>query len=226
MIYALLISLTYFILLYLNETRQISPDGKRYFHAGGGNQLYSPFYLRWLLPYICKQNDTLWSLFTLLPTFLLPVLTYILLDIKGYSESQSLIGCALVCGLNGVYLINYISKYLTDAFGMMCMLLSVISFQLEILWLGILLSGIGTMANEKVFIYTALASWNPLALIGGIPLLIRYLISKPAKLDVLQNEQYLDKPIKTAHGYHKGKYFSMVLVWGVCLIGFQVMTLQ
>jgi hypothetical protein len=204
----------------LNETRTILPDGKRYFEAGSGTKLYKPFYLRWLLPKICKQNEWLWNCFTLLPVFLIPVAMYELLIVKGYSETQSLIGCCLTCGLGGVILINYLAKYLTDAFGMLMMLLSLIAFQTDNILIGIVLAGVGSMANEKTFVYTALCSWNPLALIGGIPVLIRYLTSKPAKSDFLNSEHRLDHPFKTGWEFHKGKLFEIVLPWGVVILAF------
>jgi len=225
MIYAFLISLTYLVLIYLNETRQVSPDSKRYFAMSTHKQC-NPFNLRWLLPYICKQNETLWNVFTLGSILLIPIAMYQFMIVKGYSEYQSLIGCALVCGLNGVILVNYIAKYLTDSFGMLMMLLSSIAFQLDFILIGIILSGIGTMANEKVFVYTSLVTFNPLALIGGLPLLIRYLFFKPAETDWLGDTVILKQPFKLAHHFHRNKYFNTVLVWGVCILALNDLTLQ
>lgn len=221
----LLISLTYFTLLYLNETRQVSPDGNRYLAMSNGIKQCNPFNLRWLLPFIC-YNKTLWNVINLGSVILIPVAMYYLMIFKGYSELQSLVGCALVCGLNGVILVNYIAKYLTDSFGMLMMLLSSIAFQLDFIILGIILTAIGSMANEKVFVYTALVSWNPLALIGGVVVLIRYLLFKPAKSDWLGDTERLNKPFKLAHSFHKNKYFNTVLVWGVCLLALNDLTLQ
>lgn len=221
-----LITITYFALLWLNETRQLTPDGNRYYAMGGGQAQYKPFYLRWLLPKICKQNELIWNLFTILPTALLPVLMYSLLILKGYSETQSLIGGVLVLGLPGVTLINFIGKYLTDGFGMFMVLLSGIAFQTGNILIGIILTGIGTMANEKVFIYSALLSWQPLALLGGIPLLVRYLASSPARDDSQGVKDRLDNPFKTAIQFHKGRYFTMVLNWGLCILALNDLSLQ
>ena len=226
MIYAILISLSYIALLWLNETRQESPDSKRYFAMGSGITQINPFNLRWLLPFICRNNITAWNVFNIGSLILIPVVMYMLLIVKGYSETQSLIGCALVCGLSGVMLVNYIAKYLTDSFGMLMVLCSAIAFQLNNPIAGIIFSCIGSMANEKVFIYSALTSWNSLALIGGIPVLIRYLLVKPAKTDYLGDTEQLKHPLKLAHQFHKNRYFSIVLVWGVCILALNDMTLQ
>lgn len=217
MIYAILISLGYLVLTSLNENRQETPDGRRYI---SGNRLAMPFSLRWLLPSVLGTNRRAWDIVTLSSVFLIPVAFYYYLTITGFSETKSLIGCALVCGLNGVVLMNYVGKYLTDGFGMLCMILSMIGFQYGIIY-GVLFSLIGSMANEKVFVYTALMSFNPYALIGGVAVLLRYVLYKHAESDYLGGDAIIKNPLKTGIELHKGFWFSFkrsVLVWGVCII--------
>lgn len=217
MIYAFLISIIYFTLLSLNENRALSPDSKRYIL---GERLHSPFHLRWLLPAICRQSEMLWNLFTLIPIILIPVVMYAYLKSLGFNEIQSLTGCALTCGLPGVIIINYVAKYLSDGFAMLMMLFSVLGFQTGNIILGVLCSVVGSMAKEQCFIYSFLISWNPLSLIGALPVIIRALTYKPNPVDILGGEEILKHPLISGIKIHKGRLFEMkqqILTWGACL---------
>jgi len=177
-----LISIIYFTLLVLNEQRQLYPDGQRYIST---ERLTIPFSFRWLIRDIAKGREWVWNIFSYASVILIPIVSYHLFLAHGFSENLALIGGALVCGLSGVTLVNYALKYMSDGFGMLCMVTSLWLFKINQWELAVLATVIGSMANEKTFVYSALMSLNPYALIGGIPVLLRWLLYKHAKEDYL-----------------------------------------
>lgn len=221
-----LIAITYYILLVLNEKKQVFPDGERYFSK---ERLTVPFSLRWLLMDICGQSEIAWRLFQDLSVILIPIVSYYYFLSLGFSDNLALIGGALVCGLNGVTMVNYALKYMSDGFGMLCMISSLLAFQTGFYTAGVLLVVIGSMANEKVFIYTALISLNPYALIGGIVVLLRFLIYKHAKSDFKGGDDIVKHPLKAGYEWHKGYWFDIkrsVLVWGITIIAIANMNIH
>lgn len=212
------ISILYFILLALNEKRQVFPDGERYFSK---ERLSMPFSLRWLIRDICGQNETLWSVFAYIPVIVIPIISYYYFLALGFSDFQATIGGAIVCGLGGVTLVNYALKYLSDGFGMLCMVTALWLFKLDYTLWGVIVTLIGSMANEKTFVYTSLMSLNPYALLGAVPVLIRYFAYKHAKSDYLGGDEIIKHPFKSGIEFHKGFWFDpkrSVLVWGVTII--------
>lgn len=221
-----LIAITYYILLVLNEKKQVFPDGERYFSR---ERLTVPFSLRWLLRDICGQSEIAWRLFQDLSVILIPIVSYYYFLSLGFSDNLALIGGALVCGLNGVILVNYALKYMSDGFGMLCMVTSLWLFKINQWELAVLVTIIGSMANEKVFIYTALISLNPYALIGGIVVLLRFLIYKHAESDFKGGDDIVKHPLKAGYEWHKGYWFDIkrsVLVWGITIIAIANMNIH
>jgi hypothetical protein len=218
-----LVSVLYYCIIKNSIGRQMFPDSQRYWHAGGGNRLYGQFNLRWLLPFICRQNEKVWEAVTQGSVILLAPALYFYLVSFGLSVEQGLLGSALVCGLSGVYIMNYIGKYLNDATGMLFMLLSAGSFYSGYWELSILFSAVGSCVKESVFVYSAIAGMNPLALLGGVVVLIRKLFWKPASNDLLGdwNHEILDHPFKTGWKWHKDTFTDWTLMlapWGLVLL--------
>jgi len=56
--------------------------------------------------------------------------------------------------------------------------------------------------------------------------LIRYFLIKSASKDWYGDSVVLDQPFKLAHAFHKNKYFQIVLVWGVCILALNDLSLQ
>ena len=211
-----LISISYYFLLVLNEKKQVFPDGERYISK---ERLTLPFSLRWLLRDIC--NETLWRIVQDLSVILIPVISYYYFLSLGFDETRALIGGALVCGLSGVTLVNYALKYMSDGFGMLCMVSALYLFQIDLTLWAILVTLIGSMANEKTFVYVALMSLNPYALMGLIPVVLRYLFYKHAETDFKGGDDIIKHPFKTGYQWHKGFWFDpkrSVLIWGVCIL--------
>lgn len=221
-----LISILYFILLVLNEQRQVFPDGNRYISK---DRLTLPFSLRWLLRDIAQGKEWVWTLFSCVSVILIPIVSYHLFLAYGFSENLALIGGALVCGLSGVTLVNYALKYMSDGFGMLCMVTALWLFKINQWELAVLVTVIGSMANEKTFVYTALMSLNPYALIGAVPVVLRCLLYKHAKNDILGDTETLKNPFKLGFKYHKAFWFDAkrsVLIWGVTIIAFANMDIH
>jgi len=220
------ISILYFTLLVLNETRQLFPDSKRYIST---ERLKLPFSLRWLVRDICGQNEFLWNAFSYIPVIAIPIISYYYFLALGFTEAQALTGGALVCGLSGVTLVNYAIKYLSDGFGMLCMITALYLFQVDLQLWAILVTLIGSMANEKTFVYVTLMSLNPYALLGAVPVILRWILYKHSKTDFLGDTDLLNNPIALGIKYHKGFWFDpkkSVLIWGVTIIAFANMNIH
>lgn len=222
MIIVLLITIAYLILLYLDidrEAIEITPDGRRYY---SGNKLIMPYHLRWLLPYLCRQSELLWNIFTLIPLVVMPLVMYEYLLLKGIQEQYAVLGSVLLLGLPGVTIVNFYGKYLTDGFGMMTMLTAIYLYELGLIELAILTAVIGTMANEKVFVFCFLITLNYLFLIPLIAVLIRFLLFKKADKDFLGGDEIAKRPLSAGIKYHRNLLFDykiILLTWGVGILG-------
>jgi hypothetical protein len=76
------------------------------------------------------------------------------------------------------------------------------------------------MAKESCFVYATLISWNPYAVLGAIPVLIRYLTYKSNDKDILNGEQILKHPLQSGIKFHREKILNMklmLLTWGAGL---------
>lgn len=116
---------------------------------------------------------------------------------------------------------NALANSLIDGTAMLLMLASAICFLTGNIVLGVALSCFGGMTKESTPVFTAIACWNPWALLGLIPVAL-HAINPPNRSDILGDEETLSHPFRTGLAYHKEKWFSiqwMLLPLGVCIAG-------
>ncbi len=218
----LIISSAYYWLLNVDTGRALYPDSHRYFAAGGGERLHKPFHLRWLLPFVCRQSPRLWKWVTGGAMVLLPVMMSVYLYEQGVEPKKCLVGACLLLGLPGIIRMNALAEYLLDGTALLFMLTSATCFLAGNVPLGIAFSCLGGMTKESTPIFAALACWNPLALLGFVPVIAAALIRKPNPVDMLGGEVILSHPFQTGIQFHRGRWFSlefMLLPFGVCILG-------
>jgi hypothetical protein len=201
----------------------LSPDGHRYI-AATQQRVARPFHYRWLIPkLLAKAKPTVWFWLTRLSLVgLLPAMYWYV-----GGGWHGLAAAACVVGLSGVWAINRRLPILVDAPGMLLALLSADLFHAGWWPLAVLLAVVGGCVRETTPIFAALFAWNPLALLGLIPVGVRHLQAEGP--DVLDQEArwILDHPVKASRKYHTGiAPWTWLLPWGAGLLALGHPTLQ
>jgi len=117
---------------------------------------------------------------------------------------------------------------LVDAFGMALALGA--ALMLSVCWpIAIVLALLAGCTRETAPIWAAVYAWNPLLLVGLVPVGVRWLMrSGPDVLDP-KNAWILEHPIKASIEFHAGRWTDpllMVLPWGGLLAGITAFTVQ
>lgn len=191
----------------------LTPDGVRYI-AAVHQRVPRPFHYRWLIPKVCGDSEARWRWQAQLSTLALLPLTW--WYIGGWPGIAAAI---MVVGLSGVWKFNRKHPILVDAPGMLCALLAADLFRHSLWPLGIAVVLLAGCVRETSPVMAALYAWNPLALIGLIPVAFRQLQREgPDVLDA-ENRWILNHQIKAARKYHKGLPFAQwVLPWGLAVV--------
>lgn len=197
----------------MNLAESITPDGRRYL-AAAQQRVARPFHYRWLIPKLFKQDGKRWFYGNRIATgALLPATWWYI------GGTQGIAAAIAVCGLAGVWRFNRAHPVLVDPYGMLCALLSADCFHHHLVPLGLALALLGGCVRETSPVWAALYAWNPLALIGVLPVAVRHLQREGN--DVLGEEDrwILDHPVRASRKYHAGFPLSLyVLPWGVALL--------
>ena len=188
----------------------LTPDGARYF-AAAKQRVARPFHLRWLLPKVCGQEYTRWLWVSRVAIVLFGVLTAM------YCRSPWLVCVAFLPG------VAFSWKYpvLVDAVGMAGALAAAVVF--PYCWpAAVVIVLIVGCVRETAPVWAALYAWNPLLLIGLVPVAVRAL--QKAGGDVLdaENAWILAHPFAASRKYHRGLWLDwsvMVAPWGGLLAG-------
>lgn len=203
----------------------VTPDGQRYVMAST-QRVARPFHYRWLVPKLCKNDALRWRYMTAASLAACDVLIYCYAGggLRGVAASLMALGFA------GVFKFNWKHPVLVDAPGMACALGSAVAFQHGVGTLGIALALLGGCVRETSPVFAALYAWNPLALIGVLPVAVRHLQREGP--DVLDpgNRWVLDHPFRASQQFHLGKRWrndlpvqtlpcaAYVLPWGGALV--------
>lgn len=191
----------------IHEVR-VTNDGKHYLSPSPRRR---PFHLRWLVPYICRQDALRWvwcSRFSLL-----------LLGLSAYfyagSRSVGLFVAVSMLGLAGVSRFNLRYPILVDLPAMALTLGS------AALWphshvasiLVVLMAG---CAKETAPVFASLYAWNPWLLLGLLPVAIRAALFRSAPI-----ADSIWEPVTTAWKVRQGTWGDptrWVLPWGILLV--------
>lgn len=204
----------------LNRKINLSYDGIRYYAMGSGENTCNPFYLRWLLPFLCKNSDFRWNLASEISTFLLIPLTFLLLLVLGCSFVSSICGALSVLGLSGVFWFNRRIPALVDSTAMCFCLVSLIFFYYDesFLFLSIIFSILAGCTKESSPLYIYLITFNPFLLLGFLSPVLMKLFKKEGK-DQCEGlaKMAACKPFHTCIPLRNNNWHNfrlMVLPWG------------
>lgn len=204
----------------------VTPDGHRYLAAARGERVARPFHYRWLVPKLCGATDgRRWHYLTRACLWaLLPLTWWYIGGWRGVAAAVALTGLA------GVWKFNRQYPILVDAPGMCCALASADLIRHGLWPLGIACALIGGCVRETSPVWAALYAWNPVALVGLVPVLGRHLQREgPDVLDA-GNAWVLKHPILASRQFHLGEMHcadlpvqrlplvAYVLPWGVALL--------
>lgn len=197
------------------ETK-LAPDSYRYLAAGRGEKTYPPFNRRILLPFLCGSDERLWQLLSYSSLVSVIVLTGVYSHMNGASPEGAFFAMFLMA-LMPTMKFWLQTPVLTDQFGLMMALAAAI-----LPWpLNLLTCIVGGFARESVPIFAALYAWNPVLLLGFLPVAIWSIVA-PKGPDQMKRESWLDHPLQTSYAFKKGKYRDIKLwitPWGAALAG-------
>lgn len=188
----------------------LTPDGVRYY-AAAQQRVARPFHLRWLLPRLCGQNPRRWTITTQCAIVALGALS------AAYAGS---VWMACVAFLPGIAF-SWRRPVLVDATGMALALAA--ALMLPIFWpAAVLLALIAGCVRETSPIWASVYAWNPVLLIGLLPVAVRWLMRQGDDVLDAENAWVLQHPIKASRKYHAGLWadpFTMVTPWGAMVVG-------
>ena len=188
----------------------LTPDGARYV-AMADRRVARPFHLRWLQPFLCRQNGRRWLWLTRSAIVALAALTAL------YSGSAWMVAVAFLPGIA----FSWRHPVLVDPLGMALALGS--ALLLPICWpAALVVACLAGMTRETAPIWAAIYAFNPLPLVGLVPVGLRWLMRQgPDVLDE-QNAWILAHPWKASQAFHKGAWLDprlMIAPWAGLLAG-------
>ena len=200
---------------------KLGPDAARYWLAGRGVTVARPFHLRWLLPYLCRNDLRRWSIVWWASWPLAAGGCALLAHTYGLSPQRCAVAAILLIALPGV-----LGPPVTRPIGvdLPALALAVMGAGLYRLgwWpAGLALVLVASCIKESSPVFAAVWAWSPLLLLAFIAPLIRHLIAESAIDEVTAREPYrtiYDHPLRTSlHAREWRSAWVMVAPWGITL---------
>ena len=188
----------------------VSPDGQRYL-ASVKQRVARPFHLRWLLPFLLKDNVENWAKTSRGAVIAIAILSAI------YCHNPWMVVIGFLPGIE----FNWRYPVLVDAPAMALALLAAVVAPHSI-WLAIIISLISGCVKETAPLWAAIYAWNPFLLIGLVVVGIRWLQKQGEDVLDEHNLWILQHPIQASRMYNKGRWtdpFFMLTPWGGIILG-------
>lgn len=181
---------------------KLAPDSYRYLAMGAGEKAYTPFNRRILFPFICKDVVSRWEILSISSIVLLPLLVgYYVYSIL-HSWESALFAVGLMAGMPSMKFWKDV-PVLTDAPALcLSVLAALLPYPFNVIFVCI-----GAFGRETVPLFAALYAWNPILLVGLIPIGVWAFIAPRGK-DQLDRESWLDHPFETAKKFKKNLWLS------------------
>jgi hypothetical protein len=200
------------------------PDGVRYLHAGKGNRLHRPFHLRWLLPWLLRDDQRAWHVTTAAATIGLAPAMYCFLLACGLDADAALVGSLLVPSLPGIFRFNVASPFTVDAVALLLTIIAATLFRVEA-YAAAVVALVAATVKESSPLFIAALAWHPLALVAFAPVIIRQLASPASPTDIFdeRSRDMLARPVHWAMRLHQATWSDgamMIAPWGVVALGF------
>jgi hypothetical protein len=187
----------------------LTPDGYRYMQMSK-RRVCRPFHLRWLLPFLCRQSIVRWQLVGKSSVIAVGLLTW------AYTGSVWMVCVAALPMMR----LTWHRPVLTDVPGLAFALAAAVLW--PIYWpAALLVAAIGACVRETTPIFAALFAWNPVLLLGLIPVAIRWFV--PQGDDVLDGDvaDVVRHPFRAGWQSHSARLLDpqlMLLPWGALLV--------
>ena len=195
----------------------LTPDGARYL-AASHQRVARPFHLRWLLPTVLGDNQRRWEYCTRLSVLAIGVLCGL------YTHS---VWMAAVCALPGITF-NWRHPVLVDAPAMATALAAAVVF--PHCWpAAVALALLSGTIRETAPVWAAIYAWNPLLLVGLLPVAARAVQRQGDDVLDSQNAWILAHPFKASQAFHLGQWSSwqiMVAPWATLVASVAGLTTQ
>lgn len=188
----------------------LTPDGVRYL----ADEKPYPFHLRWLAPAVCRSDGRRWVVLAWVSAVAVCGLTGAFTGVWW--------GALLPLGLTGVVHFNLKHPILVDLPAMALALGATVSAEHHVLWAAIPLVLLAGCTKETSPIFAACWAFNPVLLVGLVPVGVRVISRPRAGRDPCTGPaaEALKHPFRTAWDAHKGlPLWVYVLPFGVLLAG-------
>lgn len=205
-----------------------TPDGVRYLHLGAGEQVPRPFYLRWLVPTLCRQSHVRW----LASAWGSWIVATICVGLLAPTWQTGIAAALMFCWLPGIRY-NLGAPILVDMPAMAWALVAAVLAKHGQVELAIMCAGISGACKESGPLLAAVFAWNPWLLVGLLAPLVRLATAKPGPdplalpmwnspgTSKAEHAWILAHPWRTGLKYHKRKWLDgawMVAPWGGVLV--------
>ena len=192
----------------------LTPDGIRYVQRVN---LPSPFHLRWLIPYLCRDESTRWDVAAWAGLAGLIVGTW------GLAGGWAGVAAALLVAVLPSVRFNLTHRVLVDLPALGLATLSAAAWVHGWTVPALVLAVVAGAAKESAPIFAALFAWSPLLLVGMVAPLVIHL-SRTRGPDTLGEHHawILAHPVQASRQYHAGFLSTLdprlVLPWGACVV--------
>lgn len=202
----------------MNQT-EVTADGARYWVAARQRVPY-PFHLRWLLPFTLRHNLAAWKYVTRGSIIGIGALTAV------YTGSPWMACVAFLPG----FIMSWKYPVLVDAPAMLLALAAAIVWPYSP-YAAVAIVLIAGCTRETAPVWAAIYAWNPILLIGLVPVALRTL-RKPGEGDPIEEKEHrwiVAHPLQAGLKYHKGRWREpglMLLPWGGLIVALAHVDLQ
>ena len=188
----------------------MTPDEFRYAAMARGEKVPKPFALRWALPYFVGDEPRHWRWVQWTSLACLCWLTSVWTGIWWTG--------LLPLGLSGVTF-NLKHPMLVDLPALTFALGAAVAWDHNMWWLALTLAVIGSSVKETAAPFAAVYAWNPLLLVGLVPVAIRAVMrSGPDPIPSGPAHDALVSPVRVSWEHHRAlPLWVYVLPWGVLL---------
>lgn len=197
----------------------ISPDGHRYL-VMHERRVCRPFHLRWLLPMVCRDKPARWLFVNRVSFAALGLLAW------AYTGS---VWMACIATLPGLHF-NWRFPVQVDVPALALALAAAV--MLPIWWpAAVLLAFVAGCTKESAPVFAAVFAWNPLLLVGLIPVAFRWLQRQGPDVDTLptSHHELVAHPLRTGWQFHGKRLLDpqlMLLPWGGLLVALGAVSWQ
>ena len=199
------------------EKVNVTPDGM-YYLAMAKQRVAMPFHLRWLLPMLLKDRVKAWLWTSRVSVIGIGVLT------AWYCKNPWMFCVALLPGVN----FSWRFPVLVDATAMFLALLAAVLAPINI-YAAILVAVIAACVKETAFVWASVYAWNPILLIGFIPVVLRKMIRHGSYKLQGHGDYSIKNALRSVKQERIGAWLNpalLILPWGALILGVGHMSLQ